>query len=151
MSRFDDPTAFAAYLEEIRAFTRERLRPNEPRLEAEDGVPPEIVQEMRERGLFGISIPESYGGLGLNMTQQICVMLSLTEASAVYRSRFSTTIGLGSQPILHHGTEAQRQRYLPKLASGEMTAAFALTEPEAGSDAGSVQTEAWPRWRSLTC
>ncbi len=133
---------FATYLERIGRFTRERLIPNEPRLEELGGIPAEILQEIREIGLFGISIPESYGGLGFGMEQQVLLTIAFTQASAVYRSRFSTTIGLCSQAILDFGTEAQRRRWLPGMAAGTITGAFALTEPEAGSDAGNLQTTA---------
>lgn len=133
---------FEDYLHRIRRFTRERLIPNEHRLEAEGRIPEEIVQEIREIGLFGISIPEAYGGLGFTMEQQVLLTLEFTQASAVYRSRFSTTIGLCSQAILDFGTEAQKRKYLPRMATGEVTGAFALTEPEAGSDAGAVRTRA---------
>ena len=133
---------FDAYLARIEDFTRESLVPAERRVEAEDAIPEEIVAEMRRLGLFGLTIPTKYGGLGLTMEQQVLTTMAFTQASAVFRARFSTTLGLGSQAILHNATEAQRQRYLPRLASGEMTAAFALTEPEAGSDAGNVQTRA---------
>ena len=133
---------FEAMVESVRRFVRERLRPSEPRLAEEDRVPEDILRDMKELGLFATSLPEAYGGLGLSMEQQVRLHMELTQASAVYRARLSTTIGLGSQPILYHGTEAQKAFYLPRMASGEFTAAFGLTEPEAGSDAGSVRTTA---------
>jgi acyl-CoA dehydrogenase len=133
---------FEEYLQNVRRFVRERLRPAEPRLEAEDCVPPEILEQMREMGFFATSLPEAHGGLGLSMEQQVRTHIEFTQASCVYRSRVSTTIGLGAQPILTHGTEEQKRTYLPRMASGEITAAFGLTEPEAGSDAGSVRTSA---------
>lgn len=133
---------FATYLERIGRFTRERLIPNEPLLEDLGGIPEDVLQEIREIGLFGISIPESYGGLGFGMEQQVLLTIAFTQASAVYRSRFSTTIGLCSQAILDFGTEEQRRRWLPGMAAGTITGAFALTEPEAGSDAGNLQTAA---------
>lgn len=133
---------FATYLERIGRFTRERLIPNEPLLEELGGIPEDVLQEIREIGLFGISIPESYGGLGFGMEQQVLLTIAFTQASAVYRSRFSTTIGLCSQAILDFGTEEQRRRWLPGMAAGTITGAFALTEPEAGSDAGNLQTAA---------
>ncbi len=133
---------FEEFLVNLRRFVRETLIPNEPRLEAEDAVPPEIVEEMRRLGLFATSLPPEYGGLGLTMQQQVRAHMEFTQASAVYRSRLSTTIGLGAQPILHHGTEEQRREYLPRMASGEITSSFGLTEPEAGSDAGALRTEA---------
>ncbi len=133
---------FDAYLDSIRRLVREVLIPAEPRLDGQETLPEDLTQRLREIGLFGISIPARWGGLGLSMEQQVRVMLEVTRASAVYRARFSTTIGLGSQPILYNGTEAQRAEWLPRMADGSVTAAFALTESEAGSDAGGVRTTA---------
>ncbi len=131
---------FDTYLDTIKRMVGAKLIPGEPRLDGQETLPEDLVQPLRDVGLFGISIPTRYGGLGLTMEQQVRVMFEVTRASAVYRARFSTTIGLGSQPVLYNGTEAQRQEWLPRMASGEVTAAFALTEPEAGSDAGGVRT-----------
>lgn len=133
---------FEAYLDGIRRLVRDKLIPAEPRLEGQETLPEELTQLLREAGLFGISIPVRHGGLGLTMEQQVRVMFEVTRASSVYRARFSTTIGLGSQPILYNGTDAQRAEWLPRMASGEVTAAFCLTEPEAGSDAGGLRTTA---------
>ncbi len=133
---------FAEYLENVRRLVDEVLIPAEPRLEGQETLPEDLTQRLREMGLFGISIPTRHGGLGLSMEQQVRVMLEVTRASSVFRARFSTTIGLGSQPILYNGSEAQRAEWLPRMASGEVTAAFCLTEPEAGSDAGGVRTTA---------
>jgi acyl-CoA dehydrogenase len=138
-ARFND---FETYLAAIQRFTNDELIPAEPRLEAEDGVPAELVQRMRDLGLFGISIPEEYGGLACTQEEQVLLTIAFTRASAVYRSRFSTTIGLTSQAILDFATPAQKQRWLPRMASGEVTGAFALTEPDAGTDAGSLKTSA---------
>lgn len=139
-SRVED--AFSAYLARVRAFSRDVLRPAEERVEAEDAIPEEIVAAMRELGLFGISLPPQFGGLGWNMEQQVLLTMEFTQASAVYRSRFSTTIGLTSQVILDYGTPAQQQLYLPAMAAGRVTGAFCLTEEAAGSDAGAVATRA---------
>lgn len=138
------PTAaeFDTYLDSIRRLVRDVLIPAEPRLDGQETLPEDLTQRLRGIGLFGISIPTRWGGLGLSMEQQVRVMFEVTYASAVYRARFSTTIGLGSQPILYNGTDAQRAEWLPRMASGAATAAFALTEPEAGSDAGGVRTHA---------
>jgi len=133
---------FEIFLTTIERFTREKLIPAEAAVEAEDRIPEDIVAEMRRLGLFGVSIPPEYGGLGMSQEQQVRLHFVMTQASSAYRSRISTTIGLGSQPILYHGSEEQKRAVLPKLASGEWTAAFALTEPEAGSDAGSLRTTA---------
>jgi len=134
--------AFDPFLARVRRFTRDTLMPAERRVEAEDRVPDAIVAGMREHSLFGLTIPPEYGGLGLGMEQQVLTTMEFTQASSVFRARFSTTLGLGSQAILHNATEEQKRRTLPRLATGEWTAAFALTEPEAGSDAGNVQTTA---------
>jgi acyl-CoA dehydrogenase len=133
---------FAQYLDSIRRLVADTLIPAEPRLEGRETLPDDLTDALRGMGLFGISIPTRHGGLGLTMEQQVRVMLEVTRASCVYRARFSTTIGLGSQPILYNGSEAQRAEWLPRMAAGEVTAAFCLTEPEAGSDAGAVRATA---------
>ncbi|HYF06190.1 MAG TPA: acyl-CoA dehydrogenase family protein [Acetobacteraceae bacterium] len=140
----DRPNAqeFEAYLDAIRRLVAEKLIPAEPSLDGQETLPEDLTSRLRDAGLFGISIPTRHGGLGLSMEQQVRVMFEVTRASSVYRARFSTTIGLGSQPILYNGTEAQRQEWLPRMASGEVTAAFCLTEPENGSDAGGLRTSA---------
>ena len=142
MTEGPEPAEFAAYLDAIRRLVAERLIPAEPRLEGQETLPEDLTALLREAGLFGISIPARYGGGGLSMEQQVRVMFEITRASSVYRARFSTTIGLGSQPILFNGTEDQRTAWLPRMASGEVTAAFCLTEPENGSDAGGLRTSA---------
>lgn len=133
---------FPEYLTAVRDLSQNVLRPNEHRLTREDGVPEDLTQALRDIGLFGISIPEIYGGLECSMEEQVRLTFEFTQASCVYRSRFSTTIGLTSQAILDFATDAQKQRYLPPMATGECTGAFALTEPEAGSDAGGLTTSA---------
>jgi acyl-CoA dehydrogenase len=137
-----DQETFSALRETVRRFVSERLVPNEDRLEAEDAVPTEIIQEMRELGLFGLSIPEAYGGLGLNMAEEAEVIYELGRTAFAYRSVIGTTVGIGSQGIVIDGTEEQKQKWLPQLASGERMASFALTEPGAGSDAASIKTKA---------
>jgi len=133
---------FELYLDSIRRFTNEKLIPAERQVEEEDAVPEELVAEMRRLGLFGMTIPEEFGGLGLSMEQQVRATFEFTRASCVYRARFSTTLGLCSQAILFNGTEPQKSEWLPQLASGDATASFALTEPQAGSDAGALTTKA---------
>ena len=124
----------------IRRFVRERLVPLEASVAHDERIPPSVVEEMRELGLFGISIPEQYGGLGLTMTAEVHVIFEMGWTSPVFRSVFGTNVGIGSQGILMDGTEAQRQKYLPRLARGELIGSFALTEPGAGSDARAVTT-----------
>ena len=107
-----------------------------------DEIPTELVGEIRQLGLFGLCIPEEYGGLGLTMEEEVNVAFELARTSPAFRSLVGTNNGIGSQGILIDGTPEQKQRYLPKLASGEMIASFALTEPGSGSDAASLRTTA---------
>ena len=126
----------------IERFVRERLVPAENRLAEDESVPEEIVREMKEIGLFGLTIPEEYGGLGLTMEEEILVSIELGKTSPAFRSLIGTNNGIGSAAIVFNGTEEQRRKYLPKYASGEWISCFCLTEPEAGSDAASLRTTA---------
>ncbi|PZN16500.1 MAG: acyl-CoA dehydrogenase [Proteobacteria bacterium] len=137
-----DKDAFNEFLETIRRFVRERLIPNEEKVAADDAIPEDIIADMKSLGLFGLSIPEQYGGLGLSMEEEAQVIYEVAKASPAFRSYFATNVGIGSQGIVIDGTEEQKQRYLPRLASGEIIGSFALTEPNAGSDAASLQTTA---------
>ena len=137
-----DPAAFEALLQETRAFVRERLIPREPEVEASDAVPDDLVAEMARFGLFGWSIPEAHGGAGLTTEELILGALELSQASVAFRARVGTNTGIGSEALVADGTAQQKARYLPKLASGAWTGAFALTEPEAGSDATALTTRA---------
>ena len=105
-------------------------------------MPAEVVAEMREMGLFGLSIPEEYGGLGLGMSEEVRVALELGRTTPAFRSVFGTNVGIGSQGLVMAGNEAQKAEWLPKIASGEIVTSFALTEPGAGSDSAAVQTRA---------
>ena len=126
----------------VRRFVDERLIPLEAQVDRDDAVPAPVVDEMRELGLFGLTIPQEYGGLGLEMTEETRVAFELGRTSPAFRSVFGTNIGIGSQGLVMDGTEGQKQHYLPKLASGEIVGSFALTEPGSGSDAGSLRTAA---------
>ena len=126
----------------IERFVRERLVPAENRLADEESVPEEIVREMKELGLFGLTIPEEYGGLGLTMEEEILVAIELGRTSPAFRSLIGTNNGIGSAAIVFNGSEEQKRKYLPKYASGEWVSCFCLTEPEAGSDAASLRTTA---------
>ena len=137
-----DPEILDALLDNISRFVRERLVPNENLLAETDAVPVEIVAEMKTLGLFGLCIPEEYGGLGLTMEEEVRVAFVLGQTSPAFRSMFGTNNGIGSQGLIMDGTPAQKAHYLPKLASGEMVASFALTEPGSGSDAASLTTSA---------
>ena len=136
-------------IETVRRFVRENCVPLEAKVAEDDRVPDEIVAEMRELGLFGLSIPDEYGGLGLTMEEEVLVAMELGHTSPAFRSVIGTNVGIGSQGVVMFGTEAQKREWLPKLASGEVVASFALTEPGAGSDAASVAHDGDPRRRSL--
>jgi len=137
-----DPATIDALIETVRRFVAGRLRPLEERVDREDEVPAEVVREMREMGLFGLSIPEEYGGLGLTMSEEVRVALELGGTTPAFRSTFGTNVGIGSQGLVMAGSEAQKAEWLPRIASGEVITSFALTEPGAGSDSASVQTRA---------
>jgi acyl-CoA dehydrogenase len=129
-------------IETVRRFVREKCVPIEAKVSEDDLVPDSIIAEMRELGLFGLSIPQEYGGLGLTMEEEVLVCFELGQTSPAFRSVIGTNVGIGSQGVVMFGTDAQKQEWLPKLASGEIVASFALTEPGAGSDAASVRTAA---------
>ena len=126
----------------IDRFVRERLVPREKELEETGKLPDDILEEMKELGLFGLTIPEQYGGLGLTMEEEILVAFSLGRTSPAFRSVMGTNNGIGSAAVVFNGTEEQKQKYLPKYASGEWISCFCLTEPEAGSDAAALKTSA---------
>jgi acyl-CoA dehydrogenase len=126
----------------VKTFVRERLERISLQVEKEGVIPEEIVDEMRRLGLFGLSIPETYGGLGLSTLGEVLVYEEMTRSNACFRSRIGTNNGIGSMGILFDGTEEQKKKYLPCIASGRSTSAFALTEPNAGSDAAQIKTSA---------
>lgn len=131
-----------ALLDTVSRFVRERLVPAETVVEETDQIPPAIVQEMKDMGLFGLTVPEEYGGFALTMEEESLVIMELGKTSPSFRSLIGTSVGIGSQGIVLDGTPEQKAKYLPKLATGEMIASFALTEPDAGSDAASLRTTA---------
>ena len=131
-----------ALIEQVRRFVTEKCIPLEAQVGETDEVPQSIVDEMKELGLFGLAVPEEYGGLGLDMETECYVALELGRTSPAFRSVAGTNIGIGSQALVLFGTEEQKQKWLPGIASGEFISSFALTEPEAGSDAGSLSTKA---------
>jgi len=137
-----DPETINQLVDLIERFVRERLVPAENQLAEEGKLPDDILQEMKELGLFGLTIPEEYGGLGLTMEEEILVSFALGRTSPAFRSIMGTNNGIGSAAIVFDGTEEQKQKYLPKYASGEWISCFCLTEPDAGSDAASLKTTA---------
>jgi len=137
-----DQETLNVLLASISRFVRERLVPNESEVADTDEIPAKLVAEMREIGLFGLSIPEAYGGLALTMEEEALVAFEIARTSPAFRSLIGTNNGIGSQGIVIDGTEEQKQRYLPRLAAGDIIGSFALTEPGAGSDAASLRTSA---------
>jgi len=137
-----DDTRHAALIADIRAFVRERWHPLEDQVSRDDAIAPEVVDELRRKGYFGWSIPEAYGGLGLTTEELVLCAMELSQSSVALRARVGTNTGIGSEALVADGTEEQKQRWLPRMASGELTGCLALTEPEAGSEASNVQTTA---------
>ena len=137
-----DKDTLNQFVDSVRRYVRERLVPLEMQVAEEDRIPEEVIDEMKDMGLFGLSIPEEFGGLGLTMSEEVAVVQEMGYTSPVFRSMFGTNVGIGSQGIIIDGTPEQKAHYLPKMASGELIGSFALTEPDAGSDAGSVSTMA---------
>ena len=129
-------------LEAVTRFVSQELIPNEAQVAEQNDIPAELVTKMAELGLFGLSIPTRYGGLGLTMEEECLVALELGRASPAFRTVVGTNIGIGSQGLIMDGRPDQKDSWLPRLASGEVISSFALTEPDAGSDAGSIRTSA---------
>ena len=129
-------------IDTVRRFVAERLRPLEAQVSETDLMPDDVIEEMKALGLYGLSIPAEYGGLDLNMEEECLVGVELGRTSPAFRSAFGTNVGIGSQGLVMFGTEAQKTKYLPSIASGEIITSFALTEAEAGSDSAAVQTRA---------
>ncbi len=136
------PEKFKQLLAEVRHVVRTEFMPLEAAIDQDDQIPEPVVQRMREMGLFGHSIPEAYGGAGLTSEELSLVNIEVSQAATTFRARFGGNTGIASESLVVDGTEAQKQRYLPSLASGAVTGCFALTEPGAGSDATALATEA---------
>jgi acyl-CoA dehydrogenase len=142
---YEIPEGIRLMLDTVRRFVKQDLEPISQKVEDEDRIPDNIVQTMRDLGLFGLSIPEAYGGLGIGVLGECMVYEEMSKVNACFRTRIGTNNGIGSQGIVIDGTEEQKETYLPRLASGEWIGVFALTEPEAGSDASNIQTTAEQR------
>lgn len=136
------PEKFKQLLAEVRHVVRTEFMPLEAAIDQDDQISEPVVQRMREMGLFGHSIPEAYGGAGLTSEELSLVNIEVSQAATTFRARFGGNTGIASESLVVDGTEAQKQRYLPSLASGAVTGCFALTEPGAGSDATALATEA---------
>ena len=136
-----DPEIFDAFIEQLQRYVRERLIPAEKQIAETDLIPDDILGEMREMGLFGLTMPEEYGGAGMNISQYVRTIRELSYAMPCYRSITSINIGMVCSAILKGGTEEQKAEWLPRLAAGEI-ASFGLTEPGSGSDSAAMQTMA---------
>ena len=121
-----DSDTLQQLLDTLSRFVSERLRPLESQIAADDRIPDAIVKEMKDLGLFGLTIPLEYGGLGLNMQEEVAVARVFGRTSPAFRSAFGTNVGIGSQSLVIDGTEAQKQYYLPKMATGEIVGSFLL-------------------------
>ncbi len=120
----------------VRRFVRDVCIPIEAKVAEEDRVPDAVIAQMRALGLFGLSIPEEFGGLSLSMEEEVLVAMELGTPSPAFRSVIGTNVGIGSQGVVMFGTDAQKREWLPKLASGETVASFCLTEPGGGFGCG---------------
>lgn len=137
-----EPDEFASILEAVRAFIRKEVVTAEDEIEETDRIPDRLRQQAAAMGLFGYAIPEEYGGLGFTMSEEVRLAMELGWTTPSFRSVFGTNNGIAGQVLVNCGTDRQKQQYLPRLASGELVASFALTEPEAGSDPSGLRTRA---------
>ena len=144
-----DPETHRLLLDTISRFVRERLIPAEHEVVETDAIPEAIVAAMREIGLFGLTVPEDFGGFGLTMEEEVDVTFELTRASPAFRSIIGTNNGIGSQGIVIDGTPEQKAKWLPRLASGELIGSFALTEPGLGLGCGVADHVGAARWGCL--
>ena len=131
-----------ALAETVRHFVDTRVEPRMREIEARNQIPEELFTEAAQLGLFGISIPEEFGGSGLSRLSRVLVHQMLGRSGFGFAGALASHTGIGSDALVSIGTEEQKRRYLPRMATGELRAAFAITEPGAGSDAGSVRTRA---------
>ena len=137
-----DAETFDALIDTVRRFVTERLRPAEAIVAERDEIPDDLVAEMKGLGLFGLSIGPEFGGLGLSMLEECKVGMELGKTSPAMRSTFGTNVGIGSQGLVMAGTDAQKAKWLPGIAAGDVITSFALTEPDIGSDSANVKTRA---------
>ena len=136
-----DPETFNAFVAQLRRYVRERLIPAEDDVITKDRIPDDILNEMRDMGLFGLTTPEEYGGAGMNISQYIETIKQLSYAAPAFRSTMSINVGMTGSAIKNFGTAEQKAQWLPRIASGEI-ACFGLTEPGSGSDSAAMATMA---------
>jgi acyl-CoA dehydrogenase len=137
-------TEFDELIEVLRDFIRREVMPAEAGIDESDEIPDRLIAQAKEMGLYGYALPAEFGGLGLSVRQQVLVTMELGYTSPAFRSLFGTNNGIAGQVLVLAGTEGQRKQWLPRLASGEVVASFALTEPDAGSDPSRLVTSATP-------
>ncbi|WP_328766574.1 acyl-CoA dehydrogenase family protein [Streptomyces sp. NBC_00286] len=137
-----EPDEFDAVLAAVRAFVREKVVPRENEIEEKDEIPADLREKAAAMGLFGYALPQEYGGLGFSMTEDVRLSLEIGYTTPAFRSMFSINNGVAGQLLASTGTEEQKRRYLPRMAAGELIAAFTLTEAEAGSDPSGIRTRA---------
>ena len=137
-----DVETFSLFRESLTRFVRDRLIPREKEIDRLDRPPADLFAEVREMGLFGLCYPEEYGGLALSPSQEVEVGLILGRTTPAMRNYISIHNGVAGQAIINAATHEQKERYLPRLAAGELIGAFALTEPDTGSDARGITTRA---------
>jgi acyl-CoA dehydrogenase len=137
-----NPETFEPFLASVRHFVRTECMPLEEQVDRNDNIPEALVERMRNMGLFGHSIPETYGGAGLTTEELALVNIEVSQVATAFRARFGGNTGIASESLVVDGTAEQKSRWLPELASGRLTGCFALTEPQAGSDATALQTTA---------
>ena len=135
-------TEFNELIELLRDFIRREVMPAEAGIDESDEIPARLIAQAKEMGLYGYALPSEYGGLGLSVRQQVLLTIELGYTSPAFRSLFGTNNGIAGQVLVMGGTDSQRKQWLPRLASGEVVASFALTEPDAGSDPSSLVTSA---------
>lgn len=140
-----DAESLAQFTDTVARFVRERLIPAEAQVAEEDCIPDELLRGMGELGLFGMTLPQEFGGLELNASEEVRVVFELCYAAPTFRGYLGANNGLGGRAILVGGTRAQKDKYLRRIASGQLVTAFALTEPECGSDAAALKTKATRR------
>ena len=136
------PKELLDFADTIKKFVKKDCEPIEDLIEEQGKIPEPIVQKCRELGLFGMTIPQEYGGLGIGATGYCLVAKELSFAHGAFRSLITVNNGIGSQAILLAGSEEQKQKLLPDISSGKKIAAFALTEPGSGSDSAAMKTTA---------
>jgi len=135
---------FQEILAQTRHFVRTAVVPREQEILTEDRVPDDLREQAKKMGLYGYAIPQQFGGLGLNLAQDVELAMELGYTSLALRSMFGTNNGIAGQVLVGYGTDEQKSTWLEGIASGDVVAAFALTEPGAGSNPSGLRTKAVP-------